>query len=344
VGILCPPVGTVERSWGDASARSNLRPEFDMLQVVSRPQDRAVDLSGPHYLSNGLVSDSVSVTRAEMHSQGSHEARPKATAESQQMCPAGMETGPTGVRLAFGASAQSSSPMGVSSHLPQPCPPSGMHVVQSPGTSAQSMCVTTQSPAMQGDQVGGDKWARTPSTMSGLSEIPFSPDVGQGGFMTEARGTTHVIGVALVASPVAGTSTPSVGHPSHDSNASAESTSKPPLFKLYKFDWSVSLDIFLWKFHQLADYMSWGEKDKFINLCSSLQGPAGQVLRELPSKGATTTELEELLQTRFGTSKQAASFEAKLRARRRQENETVQELHCDISRLVQLAFPDQPAS
>ena len=33
-----------------------------------------------------------------------------------------------------------------------------------------------------------------------------------------------------------------------------------------------------------------------------------------------------------------------LRARRRQENETLQELDRDISRLVQLAFPDQPAS
>jgi len=51
-----------------------------------------------------------------------------------------------------------------------------------------------------------------------------------------------------------------------------------------------------------------------------------------------------LLQTRFGTSKQAASFEAKLRARRQQENETLQEFHRDISHLVQLAFPDQPTS
>ena len=90
--------------------------------------------------------------------------------------------------------------------------------------------------------------------------------------------------------------------------------------------------------------MGWGEKNKFINLCFSLHGPPGQVLRELPIKGTTTAELEELLQTRFGTSKQAASFEAKLRARRRQENETLQELHRDISRLAQLAFPDLPAS
>jgi len=136
--------------------------------------------------------------------------------------------------------------------------------------------------------------------------------------MTEARGTTHVIGVAPVASPVAGSLTPSAGQPSHESNALAESALKRPLFKLDKFDGSASLDTFLWKFNHLADYMSWGEKDKFINLCSSLHGPASQVLRELPIKGTTTTELEELLQTKFGTSKQAASFEAKLHARRRQ--------------------------
>jgi len=125
--------------------------------------------------------------------------------------------------------------------------------------------------------VGSLKWARTPSTVSGLSEIPFSPDVGQGGFMTEARGTIHVLGIAPFASPAIGTSTLSTGQPPHDSHASAESASKPPLFKLDKFDGSTSLDTFLWKFHQLADHMGWGESDQFINLCSSLQGPADQV-------------------------------------------------------------------
>ena len=117
-----------------------------------------------------------------------------------------------------------------------------------------------------------------------------------------------------------------------------ESKSKRPLFKLVKFDGSTSLDTFLWKFNQLADYMLWEERDKFINLCSSLDDPAGQVLRELPTKGLTA-ELEELLQTWFGTAKQAVSFQAKLHARRRQENETLQELHRNISRLVQLAYP-----
>jgi len=234
--------------------------------------------------------------------------------------------------------------MGVPSHPSQPCPTSGMHLVQDPRTHVQARCVTTQSPATQGDQVGSLKWMSTPSTVSGLSEIPFSPDVGQDGFMAEARGTAQTLGVAPFASHATSTSTMSTGQPPHDSDASVTSASKPPLFKLDKFDGSTSLDTFLWKFHQLAHHMGWGESDRFINLCSSLQGPAGQVFRELPSEGATATQLEELLHARFGTSKQAVTFEAMLHARRRQENEPLQELHRDISRLVQLAFPDQPAS
>ena len=97
------------------------------------------------------------------------------------------------------------------------------------------------------------------------------------------------------------------------------------------------------KFHQLADYLQRDECDKFYNLCASLDGPVGQLLREL-STTKTTEALENLLQTRFGTAKQAVSFQAKLCARRRQENETLQELHSDISQLVQLADPNEGSS
>jgi len=89
--------------------------------------------------------------------------------------------------------------------------------------------------------------------------------------------------------------------------------------------------------------LQWDERDKFYNLCASLDGPAGQVLRELSTK-KTTGELEDLLQTRFGTAKQAVSFQAKLHARCRMENETLQELHRDISRLVQLAHSNETSS
>jgi len=77
--------------------------------------------------------------------------------------------------------------------------------------------------------------------------------VGQGGFITESRGTSHAIDVAQIASCLNGASTPSSGQPSQVSNASAESKSKQPLFKLDKFDGSTSLDTFFWKFNQLAE-------------------------------------------------------------------------------------------
>ena len=91
----------------------------------------------------------------------------------------------------------------------------------------QAICATMQSPATQGDQVGSLNWMRTPSTVSGLSEIPFSPDARQDGFMTEALGMAQALGVAPFASSVTGTPTLSTGQPPHDSNASATSASKP---------------------------------------------------------------------------------------------------------------------
>jgi len=60
--------------------------------------------------------------------------------------------------------------------------------------------------------------------------------------------------------------------------------------------------------------------------------------------GGMTEELQLLLQTRFGTTKQAVSFEAQLHARHRKPKEPLQDLHQDISRLVQLAHPTESGS
>jgi len=75
------------------------------------------------------------------------------------------------------------------------------------------------------------------------------------------------------------------------------------------------------------------EEDRFYHVRASLDGPAGQVLWELPPR-ATTADLERLLQTRFGTQLQAESFKAKLRKRCRAEGEILQDLYRDISRLI----------
>jgi len=74
---------------------------------------------------------------------------------------------------------------------------------------------------------------------------------------------------------------------------------------------------------------------KFSGSC-----PAARVLGELP-KGATTADLERLLQVRFGTEQQTASYQAKLRARRRQPAESLQTLYQDMSHLLQLAYPGE---
>jgi len=96
--------------------------------------------------------------------------------------------------------------------------------------------------------------------------------------------------------------------------------------------------MFLLKFKHLAEYLQWNKEDRFHHLCASLDGPAGQVLWELPPR-ATTADLECLLQTRFGTQLQAESFKAKLRTDRRAKDEPVQDVYRGISYLIQLACP-----
>jgi len=54
---------------------------------------------------------------------------------------------------------------------------------------------------------------------------------------------------------------------------------------------------------------------------------------------ATTTDVIQLLQTRFGTKLQAERFKAELSAWRRRPDESLQHLYREISRLVSLAHP-----
>jgi len=91
----------------------------------------------------------------------------------------------------------------------------------------------------------------------------------------------------------------------------------------------------------MSSYLQWKEKDKFHHMCTSLEGPAGHALGELPPANATTADLQHLLQAMFGTQLQAESFKAKLRTRRRAKDETLQDLYRDISHLIELAHPGE---
>ena len=120
----------------------------------------------------------------------------------------------------------------------------------------------------------------------------------------------------------------------------AEPKGQRPLFKVDKYNGTTSLETHLLQFKQLATYLQWTERDTFYNICASLTGPAARVLWELP-KGATTADLTRLLQVRFGTDQQTASFRAKLRARRREPGESLQTLYQEMSHLLQLAYPGE---
>jgi len=59
------------------------------------------------------------------------------------------------------------------------------------------------------------------------------------------------------------------------------------------------------------------------------------------SGSCCTRSLERLLQIHFGTEQQTASYQAKLRACRREPNESLQTLYQEISHLLQLAYPGE---
>ena len=110
------------------------------------------------------------------------------------------------------------------------------------------------------------------------------------------------------------------------------------LLKLLPYSGEESLETFLAKFDYMARYLNWKEADKFYHLCTSLDGPAGQVLWGL-KPDATTDSVIALLGTRFGNELQIEGFRAELRARRCKPGEKLQALYLDITRMVALAHP-----
>ena len=108
--------------------------------------------------------------------------------------------------------------------------------------------------------------------------------------------------------------------------------------KLPSYDGLTSLETFLAKFEYISRYRKWDDTDRFYQLCTSLDGPAGQILRGLAAC-ATTDSVIDLLRTRFGNDLQVERFRTELKARRRKPGESLQFLYNDITRMVSLAHP-----
>ena len=110
------------------------------------------------------------------------------------------------------------------------------------------------------------------------------------------------------------------------------------MLKLQRYTGADSLETFICKFNSMKQYLQWNEDHAMYHLYGSLEGAAGQVLEGLPTT-VKTADVIKLLETRFGTKLQVERFKAKLGARRRQKDETVQHLYREISKLVSLAYP-----
>ena len=129
-----------EFPWGNSSAHSGLRAEFDRFQVVSRLTDRAV---GPvrfseHYLSHsqGLRGSVLPQFRQDPVSHGGYGTRPKTTGSAKQTKSAWAGVGPAELRPGSAVPSQDSSAAeagyGQPAYLGQPHQSGGAHVYPLP--------------------------------------------------------------------------------------------------------------------------------------------------------------------------------------------------------------------
>ena len=107
--------------------------------------------------------------------------------------------------------------------------------------------------------------------------------------------------------------------------------------KLGTYNGSTCLETFLARFNNCARYFGWNFEDQLLQLCASLEGPAGQVLWDGENQN-TVGGVMQFLRNRFGAINQAERFRAELKARRRKPGESLQALYQDLCRLMALAY------
>jgi len=104
-----------------------------------------------------------------------------------------------------------------------------------------------------------------------------------------------------------------------------------------KYDGTTSLETFLVKFENCAEFNEWNGKERVAHLWTSLQKEAAQLLWS--AHGLTYAELVDRLRQRFGSRGLEIQHEAELRYRRRGKDESIRDLAADIRRLLTLAYP-----
>ena len=98
-----------------------------------------------------------------------------------------------------------------------------------------------------------------------------------------------------------------------------------------KFDGKGSIDVFLMKFKECAEYNGWNHSEKLTQLRMCLTGSAAQMLASTASSCITVSQLEDQHKRRYGVEGQGPIYRSQLRSRRRAKGESIQELNAMIS-------------
>ena len=124
----------------------------------------------------------------------------------------------------------------------------------------------------------------------------------------------------------------------YSSSRSKSNRSRHNLIKPDKYDGTTCVETFLVKFRSCCEYNGWRSKDKAAHLKASLTGGAGLLLWE--SEDATYEQMVEKLRRRYGSRDQQERFRVELKNKKRQQNQSLQELAQEVEKLVMLAYPE----
>lgn len=111
---------------------------------------------------------------------------------------------------------------------------------------------------------------------------------------------------------------------------------KPPTY-----DGTTELNSYITQFEMTSELNDWSYEKKALQLAVSLRGRAAEILNDIPTDRRRDYNLIiENLVDRFQPQNQRKLHVAKLRARIRRRNESLDDLANDIKKMTRLAYPD----
>ncbi|KAK3892899.1 hypothetical protein Pcinc_003265 [Petrolisthes cinctipes] len=110
--------------------------------------------------------------------------------------------------------------------------------------------------------------------------------------------------------------------------------------KLQEFDGKVSWEAYRVLFELLADQNGWNDRQRAVQLATSLKGAAMEILGQLSVEERNSyRSLVEVLESRYGTMYQTEVYRARFRSRVQARGEPLQQLAHDLESMAYKAYP-----